>query len=682
MPDYDVDQSSPNDVLRRYRWQNILSPSPDPPREIAADYMPAMNRPTTAWDLQQQTPPPTPSAQDVWNQQRQKQLADIQNLETQASAQGQPPQPGPVLPPMAPQQFQSPIVQRPSPQPVQSQAPVVQPFQQPRSFPLQMPAGLQPFPPVNAPPVNAPPPALGPMVQRQIGIAEQMPTLGEFPAPSRRRSFWGNLAGVAAGVMAANPMAGMDMAARIKRGPFQAAMENWEQQYGKASLQAKIEEEQRTKPLEEEALRARTGLWKAQAKEAEATAETWRPGSLYEKQRENLAAYVKPVTLTLRNPDTKQTFSVPGFINPLDEEVVTRGPDGNFVPVPKDLEITGMEFLETPRSMFGGTVNPFTIGMAGEMKRKGITDPRDLSLQDVNRIRRETDPFGYLRQESLTERERMDQLRAENMASEMAARDEKRRREEAEYSKAAVNEVIHQVFENPGAEPNKTYRTRPDYRQIQMAYNKRYGLPFPNDLTGMELTARDAADKTLGYVNTAVRLINDPDVAKSVGRIWGTVGTFEQWIKSPIFGRLDPVAAQKAQELRTALNYLFFQEGTVVTRAGRVSDKTLEILGHTAPKTTQDLNFFKGSLQGIKDTIDIIADETFKERFNQNRREYEAGIVRLPDGRTVPRVFTPDQNNPQTKKYYDEGVRRFGRNVPWQYNYLYHEHRPMDPEDE
>jgi hypothetical protein len=164
------------------------------------------------------------------------------------------------------------------------------------------------------------------------------------------------------------------------------------------------------------------------------------------------------------------------------------------------------------------------------------------------------------------------------------------------------------------------------------------GLPLPTTLDAttktQETSARNALD-SVQYMRTAMQ---NPEVAKQLGKIMGRLGNVEQKVGTAV--GLSPEATQLAQELRSRMRMFIFQEGKTFMQGGRVSPSLIEALESSVPNPKMDPDILTGALNAAEGNAQTVLDNVDRERFGGNMRPREMrsgpGVGRPAPGTAPP----------------------------------------------
>jgi hypothetical protein len=144
----------------------------------------------------------------------------------------------------------------------------------------------------------------------------------------------------------------------------------------------------------------------------------------------------------------------------------------------------------------------------------------------------------------------------------------------------------------------------------------------------------------LKQVNEAIQ---DPEIQSRLGPILGRLGNAEQAVGTA--AGLSPAAEAKAQQIRTNMRYLVFQEGKALL-GGRLPKNMMESLEASSPNVKMDAGTLQGALAGVQDAAMRSLDTADQQRFGGKMRSREdrgikelklGGVapIKLKDGRTL-----------------------------------------------
>lgn len=187
------------------------------------------------------------------------------------------------------------------------------------------------------------------------------------------------------------------------------------------------------------------------------------------------------------------------------------------------------------------------------------------------------------------------QHKIENLRENQTA-EQNRQKFNLEYGPGSVDSLVEQVYRNPDTADKLVSQTmRP---AVQAAFQKKYGIPYPEPLVG-DQKSRETADKsTVTAANTILRNLDDPEVNANFGLIMGKLRDLQ--LKYGTKLDLSPAAAQKAAETRTAMRLLLAQEPGEL--GARLSKSTMDALQTGLLKPDINIDLLKGALQGVKNT--------------------------------------------------------------------------------
>jgi hypothetical protein len=164
------------------------------------------------------------------------------------------------------------------------------------------------------------------------------------------------------------------------------------------------------------------------------------------------------------------------------------------------------------------------------------------------------------------------------------------------------------------------------------------GLPFPKPLTGTAVDQERAAGTVLARIPRIQQLMNDPEIANSLGPILGRLGDLSQTVGTAT--GLSDSAAAKAQELRTLLNYTVMGEGKALL-GGRLPQQMMQQLQTTSVKNTMDPALARGAMTAMAGAANDVLDSNYKQRYGAaavRPQPAPAGTVNMkaPDGTIKP----------------------------------------------
>jgi hypothetical protein len=181
-----------------------------------------------------------------------------------------------------------------------------------------------------------------------------------------------------------------------------------------------------------------------------------------------------------------------------------------------------------------------------------------------------------------------------------------------EFGGDAVKGWAKQIADNP----DTANQVPPALRTpVMQAYTAATGQPFPKPLTGTAVDQERAARNSLDAVAQIKEALSDPEIQKRVGPILGRLGNAEQTAGTAL--GLTPAQEAKAQQLRTNMRYLVFQEGKAML-GGRMPAQLFQQLEQSSPNVAMDAGTLNGALAGVSDGANRVLDQTHKQRFGEN----------------------------------------------------------------
>lgn len=195
-----------------------------------------------------------------------------------------------------------------------------------------------------------------------------------------------------------------------------------------------------------------------------------------------------------------------------------------------------------------------------------------------------------------------------------------------EFGGDAVKGWAKQVADNP----DTANQVPPGLRtSVMQAFTAQTGLPFPKPLTGNAVEQERASRNALDAVAQVKAALADPEIQKRIGPILGRLGSAEQAAGTAI--GLTPEQEAKAQQLRTNMRYLVFQEGKALL-GGRMPQQLMESLEKSSPNVAMDAGTLNGALAGVTDAAGRNLDQTYKQRFGEKAtRPGSAAAAAIPD---------------------------------------------------
>ena len=190
-----------------------------------------------------------------------------------------------------------------------------------------------------------------------------------------------------------------------------------------------------------------------------------------------------------------------------------------------------------------------------------------------------------------------------------------------EFGGDAVQGWAQQVASNP----DTANQVPPALRTpVMAAFTAKTGLPFPKPLAGTAVDQERASRNALDAVAQVKAALADPAIQSRIGPILGRLGSAEQTAGTAI--GLTPEQEAKAQQLRTNMRYLVFQEGKALM-GGRMPAQLMTQLEQSSPNVAMDAGTLNGALAGVTDAAGRNLDQTFKQRYGENAARPKAGAA-------------------------------------------------------
>lgn len=174
-------------------------------------------------------------------------------------------------------------------------------------------------------------------------------------------------------------------------------------------------------------------------------------------------------------------------------------------------------------------------------------------------------------------------------------------------------------------------------QKVSRSWTARTGLPPPVKIDAQTKTMESGSQIALQHVANIKALMADPEIQQRLGPILGRIGNAEQDIGAT--AGLSPSAAQKAQDLRASLTYLFLREGRALF-GGRPPEKLMARLDTTSPKVAETLPMLNGALGAVDRSARSAIISAERQRFGGKTRPgfkpgYEVAPVEAGGGVNV-----------------------------------------------
>lgn len=171
---------------------------------------------------------------------------------------------------------------------------------------------------------------------------------------------------------------------------------------------------------------------------------------------------------------------------------------------------------------------------------------------------------------------------------------------EREWNSTHSPEAIAHMGQMVLADPDTFHEMQgTDIKSLVSQWLQANGAPGPPRKLGQtELDAEGNAQNALYAIAQARQSLQDPVIARNVGVILGNLGNLEQRFGTQIRG-LTPQDEEKIQGFRTAMNYLYFQEGKSIF-GNRMPQNLMKEFEKTTARTNMDLPMLRGALNGAE----------------------------------------------------------------------------------
>ena len=180
-----------------------------------------------------------------------------------------------------------------------------------------------------------------------------------------------------------------------------------------------------------------------------------------------------------------------------------------------------------------------------------------------------------------------------------------------EFGGDAVKGWAKQIAQNPDTANQVPAALR---TPVMQQFTADTGLAYPKPLTGTAVDQERASRNALDAVAQVKAALADPEIQSRLGPILGRLGSAEQAAGTAI--GLSPAAEAKAQQLRTNMRYLVFQEGKALL-GGRMPQQLMESLEKSSPNVKMDAGTLNGALAGVTDAANRTLDQTYQQRVGE-----------------------------------------------------------------
>jgi len=173
---------------------------------------------------------------------------------------------------------------------------------------------------------------------------------------------------------------------------------------------------------------------------------------------------------------------------------------------------------------------------------------------------------------------------------------------------------VQQISENPDSIKEMPAELR---SSVGQAFSKKTGLPLPTALSGQTQQQETAARNALDSISAVQQILKNPNIQKQLGPIMGRLQNVEERVGTAT--GLSPEDERQAQELRTRMRYLVFQEGRAVL-GGRLPTQLMTQLEASSPNVKMDPNMLAGSMDAVGKNAESIMDNADRQRFGGKMR--------------------------------------------------------------
>jgi len=244
-------------------------------------------------------------------------------------------------------------------------------------------------------------------------------------------------------------------------------------------------------------------------------------------------------------------------------------------------------------------------GIAFDPKKDPYNPLAQLPAQYREEAMYEADPSLKLRAMNVQELRAQRALRAKKLSLDIAQWNET-------HDPTYINSLVTQMRDDPDLYFDA------GLKQIQpllaKAWTQQTGLPVPRKLGAQLKSGEEGAQIALEHISRVNQLLQDPVVQQRLGPIMGRLGNIEENVGATL--GLSPQDAEKIQNLRTSLNYLFFREGRALM-GGRPPEQLMKMFASTTVSVKQAMPMLMGSLKGAETMANATMDAADKYRFGK-----------------------------------------------------------------
>jgi len=191
--------------------------------------------------------------------------------------------------------------------------------------------------------------------------------------------------------------------------------------------------------------------------------------------------------------------------------------------------------------------------------------------------------------------------------------------------KAGVQGYVEMMKQNPDVFHELTPQEK---GPVALAWQQATGLPIPVKLSAELQKTDELGQVALQHVTNIRSILQDPAIQQRIGPILGRLGQAEMGVGATT--GLTPEQAQKAQDLRGSMTYLFMREGKALF-GGRPPQQLMSMLEKTSPRVSETAPLIQGSLDAVERSARSGILTAEKQRFGgQTRPGFTPGFPNAP----------------------------------------------------